>query len=113
MREIVGQTGRHGTVVPRRVGDVEMKANRVVESREGAIVEERRRDGEVAQRGRAELVAVGAIAGRLLEPEILVLARALEDHVALADAERRRDLRHADDVLFEVAEHLVRVAIGL
>ena len=44
----------------------------------------------------------------LLEAEVLVLSGAVENDVARSDAEDGRDLRHADDVLREVAEHLVR-----
>jgi hypothetical protein len=72
-----------------------------------------RRYGEIAQRCGAEFVAVGAVAGPLLPSEIFVLSRTREDDVPVAGAESRRDLRHADDVLLEVAEHLVRMTIDL
>ena len=38
------------------------------------------------------------------------MTRSIEQHVALADTEFRRDLRHADHVHLEVAEHFIRLA---
>ena len=75
---------------------------------ERAVVEEAGCDGEIPQRRRPELVPIRRIARDLLEAEILVASGAVEQHVARARAEVRRDLRSADDVLCEVAEHLVR-----
>ncbi len=82
--KVLVDAGARRVVVPRRAGHVEVVANRVLEPRERAVVEEGRLQRHVAQRRAAELVAVVGIAGDLLQPEILVLARSVEDHVALA-----------------------------
>src|SRR5262249_49089455 len=57
-----------------------------------------------------EGVPIRLIARGLLEAEVFVLARTVVDHVARADAEYRRELRAADPVVLEIAEHLVRLA---
>src|SRR5947207_10029367 len=87
-----------------------MMADRIVDARHRAVVEEGRLQRGVTQRRAAELVAIGRIPGDLLQAKVLVLARSIEQHVALADAELWRDLRHADDVHLEVAEHFIRLA---
>src|SRR5262245_53433525 len=74
---------------------------------ESAVVEEARGDFQVPQRRRPEHVAQGRIAFRLLEAEILVLFRTIENDVAGSDSEYGRDLRTADPVGAEIAEHLV------
>ena len=48
------------------------------------------------------------LAGHLLQPEILILAGAVEDHITLAQAEEWCDLRHTRHVHLEIAEHFVR-----
>src|SRR5437762_3565644 len=90
-----------------------MEANGVFQTREGAIVKEPGRDGQVSQWSSAELVTVFRLTRDFLQAEILVLPWAREDHVALAFSKPRSDLRNADDSLLEVAEHLVRPAIHL
>jgi hypothetical protein len=69
-------------------------------------VHERRLERHVAQRRGAERVPVRRVARGLLEPEVLVRARAVEGHVGRG----RRDLRDAGHVRPEVAEHLARRA---
>src|SRR5262249_6699850 len=76
-----------------------------------SVVEERRLQRGITQRRAAELVPIGRIPRDLLEAEILVLAWSIEHHVPLTDAECGRDLRHADNVHLEVAEHFIRVAV--
>src|SRR5947208_10238167 len=87
-----------------------MMADRIVDARHRPVVEERWLQRRVAQRRAAELVAIGRIARDLLQAKVLVLTRSIEQHVALADTEFRRDLRHANRVHLEVAEHFVRLA---
>src|SRR5258705_5891434 len=87
-----------------------MMVDRILDARHRPVMEERRLQRGVAQRRAAELVAIGRIPRDLLQAKILVLTRSIERHVALAGAELRRDLRHADHVHLEVAEHLIRVA---
>src|SRR5262245_26534312 len=84
--------------------------DRILDARHRPIVEERRLQRGVPQRRAAELVAIVHIPGDLLQAKVLVLTRSIEYHVARAEAEFRRDLRHADYVHLEVAEHLIRVA---
>src|SRR5690348_4360442 len=87
-----------------------MMSDRILDARHRPVMEERRLQRCVAQRRAAEFVAIGRIPGDLLQAKVLVLARSIEYHVALAQAEFRRDLRHADRVHLEVAEHLIRFA---
>ena len=60
----------------------------VLEARVRAVVEERRLHGDVSERRCPELIAVGRIAGDLLEAEVLVFVWAVEDHVPGADPKR-------------------------
>src|SRR6266576_6546656 len=85
-----------------------MMADRILDARHCPVVEERRLQRGVTQRRAAELVAIGRIRRDLLQAKVLVLTRSIEQHVALADAEFGRDLRHADRVHLEVAEHFIR-----
>src|SRR5947208_3522703 len=87
-----------------------MMADRVLDTRHSPVVEERPLQRGVTQRRAAELVAIGRIPRDLLQAKVLVLTRSIEQHVALADTEFRRNLRHADHVHLEVAEHFIRVA---
>src|SRR6267378_6943217 len=81
--------------------------DRVPEPRECAVVEEGGLQRGVPERRAAKLVAIRRIPRDLLQAEIFVLARPIEDHITLADAKGRGDLRNADHVHPEVAEHLV------
>src|ERR1700730_4784780 len=81
--------------------------DRVLEPRECAVVEEGGLQRGVPERRAAKLVAIRRIPRDLLQAEIFVLARPIEDHITLADAKGRGDLRNADHVHPEVAEHLV------
>src|SRR5438552_7668572 len=87
-----------------------MMADRIRDARHRAVVEEGGLQRGVSQRRAAELVAIGRIRRDLLQAKVLVVTRSIEQHVALADTEFRRDLRHADHVHLEVAEHFIRVA---
>src|SRR5207249_3630283 len=78
-----------------------------LQSRERSVVEEGRLQGYISQWRAAELVSIRWVPADLLEPEVLIPPRSVEDDVALPDAELRRDLWHADYVHLEVAEHLV------
>ena len=95
-------------VAARRLVHVQVVADRVLESRERAVVEERRLQGDVAQRRGPEFVSIRRIPGDLLQAEILVPPWPVEYHVARSGAKDRSDLRDADDVHLEVAEHLRR-----
>jgi hypothetical protein len=44
----------------------------------------------------------------LFQAKILILTRTVKDHVALSHTERWSNLRDADHVHLEVAEHLIR-----
>src|SRR5439155_9088603 len=74
------------------------------------VVEERRLQRGVTQRRAAELVAILRIPRDLFQAKVLVSTRSIEQHVALGYTEFRRDLRHADHVHLEVAEHFIRLA---
>src|SRR5256884_5360563 len=86
-----------------------MMADRILDARHRPIVEERPLQRGVTQRRAAELVAIGRIPRDLLQAKVLVLTRSIEHDVALADTECGRDLRDANHVHLEVAEHFVRV----
>src|SRR5262245_27416341 len=80
-----------------------MMPHRVLQPGESAVVKKRRLQGNVADRSRPKLIAVIRVARDLLQAEIFVLSRAVECHIA-GD---RRNLRDPNDMLLEVAEHLV------
>src|SRR5436305_98489 len=65
---------------------------------------------DVAQRRGSKLIAIGRQAGILLQAEIFVGVQTIEDRIAFAYAEIRRNLGHSDDVVIEVAEHFVGLA---
>src|SRR5262245_25726115 len=75
----------------------------VFQAREAAVVEESGLQCDVAQRRRAELVAVFGVFGDLLQAEVFILPRPVEGHVT----DQRCDLGDAYYVLLEIAEHLI------
>src|SRR5882672_7719254 len=81
--------------------------DRVLEPRECAVVKEGGLERRVPERRAAKPVAIRRISRDLLQAEIFVPARSIEDHIPLADAKGRGDLRNADYVHLEVAEHLI------
>jgi hypothetical protein len=83
-----------------------MITDRVLQTNERAVVHEGRLQRHVAQRRRAEGVAVHRVSADLREAEILIRARTVVHHVA----ESREDLGNAGHVLPEITEHLVRLA---
>src|SRR5689334_14553811 len=85
-----------------------MVVHRVLKRGEAAVVKERRLQGEVAKRRRAEAVAVFGVAGEVFQAEVLAAAGAREHEIPRPHAEDRRDLRDAEGVHLKVAEHLVR-----
>src|SRR5262245_51738382 len=101
--EVRGDTGVNRIIVTRGSEHVEMMAHRVLEPCEAAVVEESGLQGHIAQRRGAELVAIIHLSCDLLQTEVFILARTIKNHIA----DQRGDLRNADDVLLEIAEHLV------
>src|SRR5262245_12698814 len=75
----------------------------VFQAREAAVVKESWLQGDVAQRRRAELVAIFGVPGNWLQAEVFILPRPVEGHVA----DQRCDLGDAYYVLVEIAEHLI------
>src|SRR5215468_8168636 len=108
--EVGGYVVGTRVVVPQRRPDIQVVCDRRRDRAKRAVVEESARGFQVPQRTRPEGVPIHLIARRLLEAEVFVLPRTVVDHVARADAEYRRELWAADPVVFEVAEHLVRLA---
>jgi hypothetical protein len=92
-------------VLPARPVRVEMVAHHRFEGRERTVVAVRGLHGEIAERRRAELVPVSDLPRDLLETEVLVGLRPVERRVGDVGT----DLRQADRVLLEIAEHLVRL----
>ena len=80
-----------------------MMADRVLDVSKRAVVHEGRLHGDVAQWRRAKLVAVGRIPADLLAAEVLVHSWSVEEVVG----HQRRNLRRTDNVVLEIAEHLV------
>jgi hypothetical protein len=107
-KEIVGDLVDARVIAKQRNSDVEVVRDGGFQCAEGAVVEEGWSHLQVAQRRGAKGIPQRGIALRLLEPEVLILAGTIEDRVAGAKAENRRDLGAADAVRREVAEHLVR-----
>src|SRR5215468_4401406 len=84
-----------------------MMTDRIVQTAERSVVEEGRLDSRIAKRRCPEFITVGGITADLFQAKILVRVRAIEYDIAFSDAESRSDLRHANDVHPEIAEHLV------
>src|SRR5215470_17095113 len=77
--------------------------HRILQPCEGAVVKEGRLQRDVADWRGPKLVPVIRVTGDLLQTKILVLTRAVERHIP-GDGSNLRD---SDNVLREVAEHLV------
>src|SRR5262245_46163990 len=80
-----------------------MVADGVLEVNEGAIVHERRHHRDVTQRCGPKQVPVVGIPCDLLEPKVLIGFWPIELHVP----EDWYDLWNTNDMLAEVAEHLI------
>src|SRR6267378_4253761 len=70
------------------------------------IVEKGWLQSGVTQRRGAKLIPILGQPGHLFQAKVFVGSRTIEGNIANS----RRDLRHADHVLFEIAEHLVGLA---
>src|SRR6266851_5080312 len=92
------------------IEDVQMVADGVVQAHKSAVMKESRLQCCVAQRRRPELVAVRWISGDLFQPKVFIPAWTVKDDVTLAHSELRCDLRYADDVHLEIAEHFIGLA---
>ena len=110
MREVRGDTSLGSVVLPQRLLNIEMMPDRIFDPGEGPIVKEGRLQCRIAKRGTAELVTVVSIACNLLQAEILIFVTSVKNYVSLADAKVWGDLRNADVMHLEVAEHLVGLA---
>src|SRR5215471_21843029 len=84
-----------------------MMTDRIVQTAERSVVEEGRLDSSIAKRRCPELVTIGGITADLFQSKILVRLRTVEYDIAFSHAESRGDLRHADHVHPEIAEHPV------
>src|ERR1700675_1358131 len=111
MRQVRGDAGFGRVVAAQRFFYVQMMPDGVFESGERSIVKKRGLERSVAKRRTAELVTIVFVAGDLLQAEILILVGTVKDHIPLTDAEKRRDLRDADVMHLEIAEHLVGPAV--
>src|SRR5688572_11142916 len=88
-----------------------MKADRVFEPGERAVMEERRLQSYVPEWRGAKHVAIIRVAGDLLQPEVFVLSGTIEDHISSRRvAGFRRNLGHPNHVLSEVAKHFIRLS---
>src|SRR5262245_56610914 len=81
--------------------------DRIFQTADRSVVEEGRLDSSIPKRRCPELVTIGGITADLFQSKILVRLRAVEYDIAFSHAESRRDLRHANHVHPEIAEHLV------
>src|SRR5215467_12541671 len=81
--------------------------DRILQTAERSVVEEGRLDSSIAKRRCPEFVTVGGITADLFQAKILVRVRAIEYDVAFSHAKSRGDLRDANHVHPEIAEHLV------
>ena len=108
--QIVVDTDSPCVVSSRRLENIEMVADRVVQLKEGTIVEKCRLESDIAKRRGPEFIAVGGVAGNLLQPKIFVLMGSVKKDVAGSPPEEGRDLRRPNDVHLKVAKHLVGLA---
>src|SRR6266404_4531942 len=83
-----------------------MMADGVFQASEATIVEKGWLQSGVTQRRGAKLIPVLGQPSHLFQAKVFVGSGTIEGNIA----NRRRDLRHADHVLFEIAEHLIGLA---
>src|SRR5439155_18287713 len=79
-----------------------MMADGVFQASEGTIVEKGWLQSGVTQRRGAKLIPVLGQPSHLFQAKVFVGSWTIEGNILNS----RRDLRHADHVLFEIAEHL-------
>src|SRR5262249_26518372 len=103
--QVSRQALRRRIVRGKRSSDVEVVLDRLAKGTKGAIVHEGCLHGDVPKRGGAKGVPVGLVAGRVLTAEGLVCAGSVERVVRIA----RDELGYGENVVLEVAEHLVRL----
>ncbi len=90
---------------------VEVKADRVFESSESAVVEKCGLQGNVPNRRGAKHIAIVRVARHLFQAEVFILSGSVEGNITSRRiADLRCNLRHADDVLSEVAKHFIRLS---
>ena len=107
MSQVVINTGGNRIVAAGKGGRIQVKADSICQLREGTVVEEGWLQRRVPQGRRAKFVTVCGVAGNLFQAKVLILARAVENHIAFAQAEERCDLRHPGNMHSKVAEHLI------
>src|SRR5262249_25680751 len=96
---------RYRIIFQSRFECVQVMVNGIFQPGETSIVKECRLERDVSQWRAAEFVTVGGIARDLLQTEVLILPRSIENYIALPDSKLRRNLRYADDVHLEITEH--------
>src|SRR2546426_5541561 len=79
-----------------------MMADGVFQASEATIVEKGWLQSGVTQRRGAKLIPILGQPSHLFQAKVFVGSGTIEGNIANS----RRDLRHADHVLFEIAEHL-------
>src|SRR5262245_43404786 len=85
-----------------------MMTDRIVQTAERSVVEEGSLDSRIAKRRCPEFVTVGGVTADLFQAKILVRLWAVEYDIAFSHAESGSDLRDANHVHPEIAEHFVR-----
>jgi len=83
-----------------------MMSDGVFQASEGTIVEKGWLQSGVTQRRGAKLIPILGQPSHLFQAKVFVGSGTIEGNIANS----RRDLRHADHVLFEIAEHLIGLA---
>src|SRR5262249_6582096 len=104
--QVRGQVLPRRVVVPGRLKNIQVMPHRVVEPGECTVVKEGRLYRDVANRRRSELIAVVGIVCYILPAKVFIEPRPVKGIVGI----ERRYLRNPDNVIFKVAEHLVRLA---
>src|SRR5438094_8395467 len=83
-----------------------MMSDGVFHASEATIVEKGCLQSGVTQRRGAKLIPILGQPSHLFQAKVFVGSGTIEGNIANS----RRDLRHADHVLFEIAEHLIGLA---
>src|SRR5260370_41253166 len=83
-----------------------MMSDGVFQPSEATIVEKGWLQSGVTQRRGAKLIPILGQPSHLLQAKVFVGSGTIEGNIANS----RRDLRHADHVLFEIDEHLIALA---
>src|SRR5678816_2401351 len=84
-----------------------MVADCIIKAGECPVMKEGCLQRYVSEGRSTKFVAIPAISGYLFQAKVLILARSIKNNISFVNTKQRCDLRDADVVHLEVAEHFV------